>query len=288
MKLNKWLGSATKTLQAQGISTARLDCLILLSDALNKNKAWVLAHPEAPLQGWTLQKLDEQLKRRAKHEPMAYIRGFTEFYGHNFLINKDVLEPRPESETMVELLKQLVDSGQLTVDSQTRIADIGTGSGAIAITVKLEFPAAIVCATEIDRKALSVAKKNAKELGADVEFLQGNLLEAFRLKTSDYRLTTDIVLANLPYVPDRWQINEAAAMEPKIAIFGGPDGLDLYRRLFEQLNSPKGRTRNGGKCRFVFTESLPPQHEELTKIANQAGYKLQKTQDFIQLYEKLT
>jgi release factor glutamine methyltransferase len=90
----------------------------------------------------------------------------------------------------------------------------------------------------------------------------------------------DVLLANLPYVPDHWKINEAAAMEPKIAIFGGKDGLDLYRRLFGQI------TKLPWQPKYIFTESLPPQHKELAKIAKNHGYKLAKTQDFIQLFAK--
>jgi len=152
--------------------------------------------------------------------------------------------------------------------------DVGTGSGALAITAKLEIPGAEVIATDIDPNCLKVAHQNAKTLGTKIKFLEGNLLEPLTAK--GYELTA--ILANLPYVPDRWKINEAAAMEPRIAIFGGQDGLDIYRRLFEQIKKLPWRPK------YVFTESLPPQHKELAKIAKSASFKLAKTQDFIQVF----
>ena len=90
----------------------------------------------------------------------------------------------------------------------------------------------------------------------------------------------EVILANLPYVPNRWKINQAAAMEPRIAIFGGKDGLDLYRRLFEQLKKLPWQPK------YILTESLPPQHQQLAKIAKDGDYKLAKTEDFIQLFER--
>lgn len=252
-----------------GIGSARLDALILLEDELGKDRSWILAHPETALQGQTLQRLNKLLGRRVRHEPMAYIRGFSEFYGRRFFVNKNVLEPRPESETMIECLLEL------NLPSKSRVVDIGTGSGALVITAKLELPPIEAVATEIDVNALKVAHQNAKELGADIKLLQGDLLRPL-LTTSYYPPTT--ILANLPYVPDHWKINEAAAMEPKVAIFGGPDGLDLYRRLFEQINSAKL------KPAFVLTEALPPQHKRLAQLAGLTDYEQIDRQDFIQVF----
>lgn len=282
MTVNDWLKQAANTLKVAGIGSARLDALILLEDETGRDRAWILAHPETILREPSSQRLNKKVARRIKHEPLAYIRGYTEFYGRKFKVNKRVLEPRPESETMIELLKQLVDSGQLTVSSQ--IADIGTGSGALAITAKLEFPKLGVIATDIDPNCLKVARQNAKLCGVRIKFIQGNLLDPL---CNPSPVTCNLVLANLPYVPEHWKINEAAAMEPRIAIFGGKDGLDIYRRLFEQLS---GFTRLNfeknlaGKPKYIFTESLPPQHKKLAKIAKQSGYKLHESQDFIQLY----
>lgn len=274
MKIAEWLKQAEMKLTEAGIGSAQLDALILLEDELGKDRAHLLAHPEiileTPAQGYTLCRLEAKLERRLKHEPMAYIRSFSEFYGRNFKIDKRVLEPRVESEAMIELLLNL------NLPAAPQIADIGTGSGALAITAKLELPEAQVLATEIDKAALEVAKQNAKELGADIKFLQGDLLQPL-LSTNYYLPTT--ILANLPYVPNNWQINEAAAMEPRVAIFGGVDGLDLYRRLFGQISA------RAHMPQFVLTESLPPQHQKLSDIAASHQYKLHKSNDFIQVFK---
>lgn len=288
MTTQDWLQTSSEILNKNGIGTARLDCLVLLEDATGKDRAWLLAHPEEnltklfTLQGVTLQQLNSKRRRRAEHQPLAYIRGKSEFYGRDFIVNKNVLEPRPESETMIELLKQLVAGRQSLVASNLTIVDVGTGSGALAITAKLEIPNAKVIATDIDPKCLVVAKKNAQKLGAKVKFFQDDLLEPFLqgYTLQNLQKLFTVLLCNLPYVPDSFKVNQAAAMEPKIAIFGGSDGLDLYRQLFKQINSLPA------KPYFVLCESMPPQHKKLAVIAKKAGYRLKSTKDFVQLFKQ--
>ncbi len=264
MNSKKWLETATKQLESAGIGSARLDCLILLEDILNKDRAHLLAHPEIKLSPEQQKQLAAQLKRRAGHEPLAYIRGRIEFFGRDFLVNKNVLVPRPESETMIELLKDL------TLD-HPKIADIGTGSGALGITAALEIHGAQVDLCDIDPLALAIASENCKLHSLDLPCLEENLLAS---PARSY----EVILANLPYVPDNFTINQAAMIEPKHAIFGGPDGLDLYRTFWQQIKDmPSGP-------RFVLTESLPPQHQKLAEIAEKAGYRAVETADFIQLF----
>ncbi len=270
----EWLKKAAEALAKSGIGTARLDCLVLLEDLLGKDRTHLLAYPELKLTTEQISELDSLIRRRTKHESLAYIRGKTEFYGREFIINKHVLEPRPESETMIDLLIKVLGDRLEVTEEPVTIVDVGTGSGALAITTKLEYPKAKVIATEIDPNCLKIAKQNAAKYKASIKFLQGNLLEsAYDLEPS----TANLVLANLPYVPDNFTVNQAAAMEPKIAIFGGEDGLDVYRRLFDQL-----KTR---PAKFVLTESLPFQHKNLATIAKRAGYKLQIADDFIQVFK---
>lgn len=269
MKISDWLAEATSVLKATGISTARLDCLILLEDILAKDRAFLLAHPEFEISKTQQQKLNKQVEQRQSHTPLAYIRGKIEFYGRDFFANKDVLVPRPESETMIELLLANIP----TKDSL--IIDIGTGSGALAVTAKLELSFAKVMASDIDPRCLAIASINIKKYDLDIKLISGNLLEPF----SHYDHSNIIILANLPYVPDSHKINQAAAMEPRTAIFGGPDGLDLYRQLFNQAS------RMVCKPTFILTESLPPQHDNLTKIARELGYKFIDAADFIQVFE---
>ena len=264
MNVYGWLLEGQKELQSAGITTARLDCLVLLSDELERDKSWLLSHPEHDLQGSEIENLNTKIVQRAKHIPLAYLRGHAEFYGREFAVNAHTLVPRPETETIIELVKTLHLPGE------TRILDVGTGSGCIAITAALELPESRVSACDIDAGCLQTAAANAQKLSATVEFVQSNLLE--RVKSCD------VILANLPYVPDNFQINTAATHEPRHALFGGADGLDLYRQMFDQIK------QNTWKPQYILTESLPPQHEVLTDIAKTGAYHLQRTDDFIQLY----
>jgi release factor glutamine methyltransferase len=267
-KISEWLRLATTQLEEAGIATARLDSIVLLEDTVKQDRSWLLAHPEHVLSNTDVRKLRHLLAQRTKHEPLAYIRGKTEFYGREFIINHKVLEPRPESETMIEICKQL------SLPKDTVLVDIGTGSGALAITVKLELPQVNVIATDFDPSCLRVASKNAKKMGAQVRFLLGDLLSPI----NDLQINPTVLLCNLPYVPDSFQINPAALQEPRAAIFGGHDGLDVYRRLLIQLDTTSLSPS------FILTEALPPQHDVIASLVERSGYELEKADDFIQLF----
>ncbi len=279
MIVGNFLADATKTLEAVGIGTARLDVMVLLEDELKKDRAWLLSHSEELVQEISLQKLKAKLSRRARHEPLAYIRKKTEFYGREFFIDKNVLEPRPESETMIEFTRDIFSRPhhytKQRIPYVPHIADIGTGSGALAVTAALEIPRAQISATDIDKKCLKVAVRNAKKHNVNISWHHGDLLRP--LFTTHYPLSA--VLANLPYVPARYEINSSARHEPALAIFGGGDGLELYRRMFSQL------AERVEKPLFVLTESLPFQHQNLSDIAGFAGYKLCTHQDLIQVFK---
>jgi release factor glutamine methyltransferase len=276
MNAGSFLATATLQLEAAGIATARLDALVLLEDALNTNRAQILADPDLLITTSQLNQLQKQLARRARHVPLAYIRNRTEFYGRTFFVDERVLEPRPESEAMIELLASKVKQ-----QDNTTIIDVGTGSGALAITAKLELPNATAVGIDIDPGCLAVARRNAKTLCADITWLEGDLL---RPVTKNYKLKTQnyILLCNLPYVPDNFRINTAAMHEPRLAIFGGNDGLDVYRKLFRQITDEVSRPV------LVLTESMPPQHDLLTNIAGSAGYVLDGSADFIQVFRTAT
>jgi release factor glutamine methyltransferase len=166
---------------------------------------------------------------------------------------------------MIELLLKL------DLPAKPAIADVGTGNGAIGITAALEIPESIVDLYDISAGAISVAKHNIHLHELRLHVRKMNLL---RRPLRPY----DAILANMPYVPDHWHINQAALAEPKIAIFGGKDGLDVYRKLFHQLQ------RFTWKPKYILTEALPPQHEALASIAAQNGFKLHSSSDFIQVF----
>jgi release factor glutamine methyltransferase len=280
-KMSQWLSEATNSLAAAGIATSRLECLVLLEDITGKERSWILAHPDSLLSAIHIKKLDVQIQRRVRHEPLSYIRGKTEFYGREFIVNAHTLEPRPETETMIDLLIKILEKN----NDKYVVVDVGTGSGCIAITAKLEFPDAEVWGIDIDKKCIETAAKNAKKLEAEVNLCQANLLDDYLQGMSD-RTISSIICANLPYVPDKYELNKAAKFEPKRAIFGGEDGLDIYRELFSQLGVlyKKRYSVKYIMPEYVLTESLPFQHNELAKIAEGAGYKLEKTDDFIQIF----
>jgi release factor glutamine methyltransferase len=268
MKINAFLAQATETLQQAGISTARLDVLVLLEDILNTKRTQILAEPDYRLTEEEYNQLSELLHKRAQHIPLAYLRGKTEFYGREFIVNEHVLEPRPESETMIDMLKKL------KLPEATTLCDVGSGSGALGITAALELPQLSVTLLEIDADALAVSVANSSLHNVSVRTLHNDLLDGI----SEH---FDVLLCNLPYVPTDFQINTAASHEPALAIFGGEDGLDVYRHLFAQLRETHS------KPAYVFTESLPPQHADLAAIARKAGYRNTVENDFIQLFEAI-
>jgi release factor glutamine methyltransferase len=267
MKIKQWVNQAETKLNKAGIGSARLDALILLEDITGRDRSWLLAHQEQTLSITQIKRLSSRLNKREKHLPLAYVRGHTEFYGRKFLVNRHTLEPRPESEVMIELLLKL------PISTKIKIADVGTGTGALGITAALELHNQYIDLYDIDAGALAVARHNLALHELRLHTRKSDLL---RRHIGLY----DVILANLPYVPDHYNINQAAAMEPKIAIFGGRDGLDIYRRFFSQIH------RFHWKPNYVLTEALPTQHEDLRSIAEDNGFKIFKSEDFIQVFKK--
>jgi release factor glutamine methyltransferase len=166
------------------------------------------------------------VQRRLAGEPIQYITGETEFYGLPFHVAADVLIPRPETEHLVEKVIELAASLQ-----SPRIVDVGTGSGAIAVALAHKFPNAQITAIDLSAPALAIAQENAKRNGVAIRFLQGDLL------TPVANEQFEIVVSNPPYVPDADRSTlsvEVRDHEPSLALFAGPDGLDIYRRLIPQ------------------------------------------------------
>ncbi len=283
MTIEAWIQKSKVLLTEKLVTTALLDSEVLLADILKKDRSWLHSHPEYVLQRSDLRILDEQITRRALHEPLAYIRGKQEFYGRDFVVSKHTLTPRPETEIMVEIFLELTKSEALKESEKLQVLDIGTGSGCVIISASLELTQISNLKSQISYLgldisilALEIAKKNAQKLNADVEFIHFDLIKDDLSSIIKYK-SSNIILANLPYVPDNFDINTAATHEPPFAIFGGEDGLDFYRLLFSKLSVA---------TKYVLTESLPLQHKDLALIAKDAGFALQTTQGFIQLYTK--
>jgi len=265
MTIGEFLAVSTRKLRAADILTARLDVLILLCDALQCDKAYLLAHADQELSGGQLRGLEANVATRSQHTPLAYIRGHVMFYGRDFIVSPDVLVPRPETETIIDLVRQQ------HLPDRPKIADIGTGSGCIGITLALELPQATVDLYDISAEALKIAQKNNIQLNAGVQTFTSDLL----MKLQGFY---DVIAANLPYVPDAYPINEAAKQEPALALFSGADGLSHYRSFWKQIDGLESKPST------IITESLPSQHHTLASIARIHGYILEKTDDFIQLF----
>lgn len=256
-------------LKEAGVDSPRRDCMVLLEDLLKKDRSWVTAHGEHKLNVSQVKILNAQIKRRTNREPLAYIRGKAWFYGRFFEVNPSVLIPRPESENFIELLKEI---------KPTKIIDIGTGSGCLAITASLELPSAIVIGSDVSIKALKVAQKNARMYKVNIKFVQGSFLDPF-LSSGDLAGTT--ILANLPYVPNGLITSPEVTTEPAQALFSGNDGLEHYRKFWHQIR------QLSQKPLYILTESLENQHKSLNQLAADSGYKLQKTDVLIQQFKQL-
>ncbi len=192
------------------------------------NLAWLMAHQDEAITRDAANALDVSVERRFAGEPIQYIVGESEFYGLDFEVNRDVLIPRPETEHLVEKSVALANGF-----ARPNILDVGTGSGAIAITLALELPAAEIVATDIASSALTVARRNAARHGVAerLKFVEADLLDALACRQ------LDLIVSNPPYVPqadsDSLSV-EVREFEPALALFAGADGLAIYRRLIPE------------------------------------------------------
>jgi release factor glutamine methyltransferase len=216
------LGEAQSRLAEAGCETPRLDAEVLLAEVLGCERAALVIGSRDELPATAAERFDALLARRAAREPVAYITGVKEFRRISLAVDARVLIPRPETELLVEV--------GLSLDDRARVADVGTGSGAVALALKHERPDLTVVGIDLSEDALAVARANASRLGLDVRFVQADLLHA-----DEY----DAVLANLPYVADACLrlAPEIALYEPPTALFGGGDGLEVIRRLISMLGA---------------------------------------------------
>ena len=209
---------------SHGAETPRLDAEVLLSHLLGEKRIYLYVHFDQPLTADELAKYREMVKRRAAGEPVAYICGEKEFMGLAFKVTPSVLVPQPDTETLVEAAIERLRGKQ-----SLRIADICTGSGAIALALAHYLPEASVAATDISTEAVSIAKENAESLSLSerVQFFEGDLLAPLTGESFD------AIVSNPPYIPsaDIEGLPREVRAEPKIALDGGADGLDFYRRL---------------------------------------------------------
>ncbi len=232
MILREALQSATQTLRRAGIADASVEAELLLGHVLGMSKTQLHTEPERNLTSVETEHLWRLVQRRLDHEPTAYILGHCEFYGIDFCIDCHTFIPRPETELLVEKAVELAHRISHP-GKQITVADVGTGCGAIAISLALALPQAKIYATDISASALQVAEINCRRHGVNrqVELLQGNLLEPLPQPV-------DMVVANLPYIKDcefKGLSPEIINFEPTIALAGGEDGLDKIQQMLEHM-----------------------------------------------------
>jgi release factor glutamine methyltransferase len=274
LAINDWLRRATTELADVGISSAKLDAEIILAHTIRRPRTYLHAHGDEPLTDRWREIADARLRLRLNRTPVAYIIGHKEFYGRRFQVTPATLIPRPESETIIELLKEYALHAQPLLDEPLRRqVDVGTGSGCLGITAKLELPELDVTLLDVSQHALVVAEANAKALEADVTIVRSDLL-------SNYPLSADYVLANLPYVDTSWERSPETNYEPALALFADDQGLALIAKLLKQL---PGHLAPDG---LLLCEADPRQHPAIIKLAKQYGLSHRETRGFIVSLQK--
>lgn len=254
MTIGDWLKHTSAILADAMIPSARLDAEIILAHTLGKPRPWLHAHGDDELDDRRRDIADARVELRLERVPVAYIIGHKEFYGRRFHVSPATLIPRPESEALIELLKKW-----LARHEAKQLVDVGTGSGCLGITAKLECPKLHITATDIDPEALKIAQKNISEHGVDIKLVKSNLLDA-------YPIRADIIMANLPYVGHDWVVSEDTRHEPGQALFADDNGLSLIKELIDQASS--SLVSDGA----LILEADPRQHEDIITYADERSF----------------
>lgn len=262
--IDSWLSDAVRQLIDAGIPSPRLDAELLLSHAIEKPRIYLHAHPEQKICSKLLKLANSYLKLRLGRMPIAYITGHKEFYGRDFIVTSATLIPRPESEEIIDIL-----TGILGTESPKtlKLIDVGTGSGCLGITAKLEFPYLDVTLADISQQALMVAVLNTKALKAAVNTVRSDLLAGFNQKA-------DIIVANLPYVDKSWDCSPDTAYEPDLALFAADNGEIIIKRLIDEL--PDHLNNDG----YLVIEADPRQHKSLITYAKARSLELSIKKDY--------
>ena len=230
LALIRW---ADERFKKEGLAAPRLDAELLLAEALATDRVGLYTHFDQPLQPDELARFKKLIQRRLRREPVAYILGKREFWSLPLRVTPDVLIPRPETETLVAEALRILTPAE---GKDFHILEIGTGSGAISIALARELPAAKVVATDLSPKALAIAEENALRSGVRerIQLLPGNLFDPVRKGDA-----FDLIVTNPPYIP-RGQfpslMPEVRDYEPKVALDGGKDGLDFFRRVLPAVD----------------------------------------------------
>lgn len=273
--VQQWLHDSADVLAELEITSARLDAEIILAHTLRRSRTWLHAHGDEKISPREFEIADARLALRRERTPVAYIIGHREFYGRLFKVSPSVLIPRPESESIITLLAQALQGLTLQNYNSFRLVDVGTGSGCLGITAKLEFPKLDVTLADISRHALTVAEENARLLDANVNTVKSDLLN----NLSGF---FTIILANLPYVDDSWQRSPETDHEPSLALFAKSGGLDLIYKLIEQADR---HLSIGG---YLILEADPRQHADIIQFAESHELKHIVTNGFVLSFTRVS
>lgn len=260
LKTEQWLAKASQDLKELS-STPRLDAELILGLVLNCSRSHLHAHPEQALSSDELKKAQELLNLRKDHYPIAYILGKKEFYGRDFQVSEAVLIPRPETEELISIVLQICQKNKL---QSPQILDVGTGSGAIGLTLACELKECGAQATlsDISPSALGICRHNQEALKiVNTKIVQSDLLEKINQKY-------DIIVANLPYVDPSWEVGLELKHEPQNALFAEQGGLFLIDKLIDQIVA-KNTLKAGG---VLVLESDPEQHQAIKNSTESSGY----------------
>lgn len=269
------LGALYKALRStlsetSNADTADLDARLIIEKRSGNSYIEVLTDAEKKLSEESVQLISDDLYRRLKGEPLSKIYGEKEFWGRDFIVTTDVLDPRPDTESIIESMLEWYKTNESNYKKEPlRIADIGTGTGCIAITILCEIPTAQAIITDISPEALAIARKNAEKHKVldRIEFRLGDCLEPLKDDS------VDVVVTNPPYIPsaDITNLSESVkTYDPILALDGGKDGLDPYKKIFISL---KKNLRTNGR---LFLECGFDQIQAINRIGENAGTTLER------------
>lgn len=258
--VESWLKKSVEKLRTAEIKSGKLDSELILARVLKVERTKLHANPQKKLSKTVVFHANNFLNKRVKRIPLAYIFREKDFFGRTFFVNENVLVPRPETETLIEITKKYAKNSD-------KILDIGTGSGIIPITLKAELGDEIeVFASDISVQALAIANLNAQKiLSQNIELFESNLLEQIPAETLS-KIT--IITANLPYVNRDWvdfEKNNELHHEPQIALYAQKNGLELiFKLIYQAQDLPK--------LEKIILEADPSQFKEIEKYANSCGF----------------
>ena len=264
MKIKDVLIKANSILNENSIDDANMKSRILLSDLLGKNKEYLMIHADDEIEEGLSNIFFERIDRLKNHEPLQYIINKQEFMGFDFYVDKNVLIPQPDTENLVEEVIFLTEKLRKNEKVELRILDLCTGSGAIAISISKLIRNCLVYASDISQDALKIAEENSSRNQANVMFFESDLFE----KISElYKF--DIIVSNPPYIESDTinSLSEEVKNEPILALDGGEDGLDFYRKIVK--GAKKYLNQNG----YLALEIGYNQRVEVEKILEENGYK---------------